>query len=118
MKGFRVPGGRDMTRLMRRMGVELENLEGVEEVLIKHPSRSIVIRKPEVSVMRVGGQRIFQITGEVSEAPAEALELDEGDVEIVAERSGVTMEEAREALRLAGGDLAKAILSLKSRRKD
>ncbi|MGC8960829.1 MAG: nascent polypeptide-associated complex protein [Candidatus Bathyarchaeia archaeon] len=111
-----------MARLMKRMGVELESLEGVEEVLIKHPSRSIVIRNPEVSVMRVGGQRIFQITGEVSEAPVKAPELeeleelDEEDVEIVAEQSGATMEEAREALRLAGGDLAKAILSLKSRK--
>jgi len=39
-------------------------------------------------------------------------------VEIVAEQSGATLEEAREALRLTGGDLAKAILNLKSQRKD
>ncbi|MEM2122769.1 MAG: nascent polypeptide-associated complex protein, partial [Candidatus Bathyarchaeia archaeon] len=109
--------GRDAARLMKRMGVELESLEGVEEVLIKHPSRSIVIRKPEVSVMKVGGQRIFQITGEVSEAPVEIPEFDEEDIGIVAEQSGATLEEAREALRLAGGDLAKAILNLKSRRE-
>ena len=123
MKGFRVPGGkglggREMARLMKRMGVEFESLEGVEEVLIRYPSRSIVIRKPEVSVMKVGGQQIFQVTGEVSEAPVEAPEFDEEAVEIVAEQSGATLEEAREALRLTGGDLAKAILNLKSQRKD
>jgi nascent polypeptide-associated complex subunit alpha len=127
LKGFRVPGGkglggREMARLMKRMGVEFESLEGVEEVLIRYPSRSIVIRKPEVSVMKVGGQQIFQVTGEVSEAPVEAPveapEFDEEAVEIVAEQSGATLEEAREALRLTGGDLAKAILNLKSQRKD
>jgi nascent polypeptide-associated complex subunit alpha len=131
LKGFRVPGGkglggREMARLMKRMGVEFESLEGVEEVLIRSPSRSIVIRKPEVSVMKVGGQQIFQVTGEVSEAPleapveapVEAPEFDEEAVEIVAEQSGATLEEAREALRLTGGDLAKAILNLKSQRKD
>jgi nascent polypeptide-associated complex subunit alpha len=111
-----------MARLMKRMGVEFESLEGVEEVLIRYPSRSIVIRKPEVSVMKVGGQQIFQVTGEVSEAPVEAPveapEFDEEAVEIVAEQSGATLEEAREALRLTGGDLAKAILNLKSQRKD
>lgn len=123
MKSFKIPGGkgflggRDIARLMKRMGVELESLEGVEEVVIKHPSKHIVIRNPDVSVMRMGGQRIFQITGEVTEAPMETTEFDEEDVKIVAEQSGATLEEARKALKLTRGDLAKAILSLKSQRE-
>lgn len=122
MKSFKIPGGkgflggRDVTRLMKRMGVELESLEGVEEVVIKHPSKHIVIRNPEVSIMKMGRQRIFQITGEVSEALVETPEFDEEDVKIVAEQSGATLEEARRALKLTEGDLAKAILNLKSRK--
>ncbi len=122
MKGFKIPsgrgfpGGRDATRLMKRMGIDMEGLEDVSEVVIRRKSGEITIKQPEVSVMKVGDQRIYQITGEVVEVSAETLDLTEDDVKIVAEQSGTTLEEAGQALKVTGGDLAKAILHLKSGR--
>ncbi len=65
--------------------------------------------------MRFGDQKIFQITGEVSEV-SETVEFTEDDVKIVSEQSGATIEESRKTLELMDGDLAKAILQLKSKK--
>ena len=113
-KGF--PGGRDTLRLMKKMGVNLEGFDDVTEVIIKREVTNLVIKKPEVSVMKVGGQQIFQITGQVSEVPIEASDFTEDDIQIVAEQAETTREEAKNALSITEGDLAKAILHLQSQK--
>ena len=65
------------------------------------------------------GQKIFQVAGgSVSErAPerkAAAPKASEEDVQLVAQQTGKTMEQARHALEESEGDLAKAILLLQS----
>jgi nascent polypeptide-associated complex subunit alpha len=42
-------------------------------------------------------------------------EIPEGDVELVARQTNVSLDEARRALEDSGGDLAEAILSIKRR---
>jgi nascent polypeptide-associated complex subunit alpha len=72
-------------------------------------------------VLKTGGEKVVQLVGgEVVEEKAveevPAYTPVEEDVLIVASQAGVSEEEARQALVEAGGDLAKAILSLRSRR--
>ena len=112
-----VPGGRDATRMMQKMGMKVDAIPDVSEVIIRTPSREIVIDAPAVTIVTVQGQTMYQIAGgEVSEAASQATALPtvpDADVQIVAQQSGKSMEEARRALTDAQGDLAKAILLLK-----
>src|SRR3989304_5153533 len=79
---------REAKRMMQRMGMNMEAVEDVEEVIIKTPSKEIVIEAPEVAIVQMAGQKIFQVAGgQVSErAPerkAAAPTVSEGDVRLV-----------------------------------
>jgi len=113
--GLRRPSPRAMRRMLKRMGMEMAPLAGVEEVIIRLSDRSLVMEDPEVFMVEVGGQRIYQIVpGRIREELVEAKRpaIPEEDVQLVAQQAGVSLEEARAALEEAGGDLAKAILLL------
>jgi nascent polypeptide-associated complex subunit alpha len=61
---------------------------------------------------------MYQITGGATHERSPSTEvvsteLPEGDVKLVAEQTGKTLDEARSALKEAAGDLAEAILKLK-----
>jgi nascent polypeptide-associated complex subunit alpha len=97
----------------------MEGVDEVEEVIIRTPSKEIVIEAPEVAIVNVQGQKIFQVAGgKVSErAPqrtAGAPKISEEDVQLVAGQTGKSPEQARAALMDSEGDLAKAILLLQS----
>ncbi|MCS7364480.1 MAG: nascent polypeptide-associated complex protein [archaeon GB-1867-035] len=109
---------REMRRMMKKLGLALEELSDVEEVLIVRGSEVIKIPEPTVSVMKVSGQTIFQIIGEpIITKKEEKIEIPEEDIQLVAAQAGVTLEEARKALIQSEGDLAKAILMLTSMKK-
>jgi len=108
---------REAKRMMQRMGLNMEQIEGVQEVIIKTNSKEITIKEPEVSILQVQGQKVFQIAGgEVTEKVAERKMpgIGEEDIRLVADQTGRSLEEARRALEESGGDLAKAILLLQS----
>jgi nascent polypeptide-associated complex subunit alpha len=108
---------REAKRLMQRMGLNMNALENVEHVIIKTRSKEIVIKEPEVSILEMQGQRMFQVAGgEITEKATErkTTETVEEDVRLVADQTGKNLEEARKALEESGGDLAKAILLLQS----
>jgi len=111
---------RDAKRMMQRMGMNMEGVEDVTEVIIRTPTKEIVVEEPEVAIVNVQGQKIFQVAGgKVSErAPQReagaAPTVSEEDVQLVAGQTGKSVEKAREALLECGGDLAKAILLLQS----
>jgi len=116
-------GSRDASRMMQKMGVKMDELQDVSQVIIKTPSKDIVIDAPTVTLVTVQGQIMYQIVGgEASEmqpqpdAAGQALSapsLPETDVLLVVQQTGKTVEEARKALVDSGGDLARAILLLK-----
>ena len=112
---------RELRRLSRRFGLTFEELEGVEEVLIKLHDKQLVIKEPHVLVMKISGQRVFQVMGEVEEIPVEekppAIEIKEKDVQLVAAQAGVSLEEARKALEATKGDLAAAIIMLQESKR-
>jgi len=115
---------REMRRLMKRAGISMEPLEGVERVEIhKEGGEVIVVKNPVVTKMAISGQTAFQVLGEevvVEERGKEEIEevkaeIPEEDVLLVAQQAGVDKEAARRALEMTGGDLAQAILLLKGR---
>ena len=109
---------RETKRIMQRMGMNMKPVENVEEVVIKTSSKQIVIAEPEVTILEVQGQKMFQIAGgQVTEKAPERKTgpaVGEEDVRLVADQTGKSLEEAKKALQESGGDLAKAILLLQS----
>lgn len=112
---------RDMRRMAQRMGLNITPLEDVERVIIVLKDKQLVFENPAVTIMSVrGSEPIYQIIGTPEEQPLEEepeeVEIPEEDVQLVAAQAGVTPEEAKEALKETGGDLAEAIMLLKSRK--
>jgi nascent polypeptide-associated complex subunit alpha len=99
---------RQMKRMMRQLGMEMEELEA-REVIIRLADKEIVISNPKVSVIKAMNQKTYQIAGEEKVVQ----QIPEEDVKLVAEQAGVSEEEALKALKQAKGDLAEAILKLK-----
>ncbi len=112
-----VPSGRDAMRMMQKMGMKVDEVPAVTQVIIKTAAKDIVIEEPNVTLVTVQGQAMYQIAGgRVSEATPQAPIQNappESDIQLVAQQTGRPIEEARKALAEAGGDLAKAILILK-----
>jgi len=105
-----------MMQVMKRAGLTIETLDNVEEVIVKLKDKELLIRRPQVTTMKMGSQIIFQVMGEVEERTIsleEEVQISDEDVQLVASQAGVSLEEARKALRATKGDLARAILYLK-----
>jgi nascent polypeptide-associated complex subunit alpha len=109
---------REAKRMMQRMGMSMDAVAEVEQVIIRTSRKEITIQQPEVAILEVQGQKIFQVTGgKITEKVAELKPsgIAEEDVKLVADQTGKSVEEARRALEESGGDLAKAILLLQSK---
>jgi nascent polypeptide-associated complex subunit alpha len=114
------PQGRDAKRMMQKMGMKIDEIDGVTEVLIRTATREIIIKEPVVTSVVVQGQRMYQVTGgsaleRTPSAEAGQPEVPEEDVNLVATQTGKTVDEAKAALKESGGDLAEAILRLKQK---
>jgi len=110
------PGGRDAARMMQKMGMKVDEIANVTQVIIKTESKDIVIEEPSVTLVTVQGQAMYQIAGgRVSEATPQAVPTATGeeDAQLVAEQTGRSLEDAKKALLEAGGNLARAILILR-----
>ncbi len=108
---------------MQRMGMNMDQVPDVQQVIIRTNTKDIVIDEPEVAILQVQGQKMYQVIGgQVSEQAPSARGIAEGakpafseeDVQLVADQTGKSQDKAREALEECGGDLAKAILLLQS----
>ena len=114
-----------MKQMMKQMGIDIEEIDA-EEVVIKTPDEELVFTDAEVQLMDAQGQETYQIVGSPetrergaggesasAEAADDSEESDEGipqdDVELVAMRTGVPEDKAREALEATDGDLAAAV---------
>ena len=109
---------RNAKRMMQRMGMNMGEMPEVEEVIFKTSNKEIIVENAQVAVIDMGGQKIFQVTGEVSERALEAQDqgpsIAEEDVQLVADQTGKSLEDAKRALESSDGDLAKAILLLQT----
>jgi nascent polypeptide-associated complex subunit alpha len=110
---------REAKRMMQRMGMNMDSVPDVEQVIIKTSNKEITIEQPEVAILEMQGQKIFQVAGgkvteKVSEREAPKFVVSVEDVKLVADQTGKSIDEARKALEECEGDLAKAILLLQS----
>lgn len=104
---------RETRRMMQRMGLNMNQLE-VEEAIFRTKDKEIRIENPEVAILEMQGQKIFQVTGgHMTETALEKKPtIPDEDVQLVAQQAKVTLERAQAALEQTNGDLAQAILLL------
>ena len=107
-------GDRQARRMMERMGINMKEMPGVEEVIIRTAEKEIHIRNATVSEVNAQGNRVFQVVGEVEEVARERKTFSDEDVLLVQQQAGVSREKAIAALEEADGEVARAILKLTS----
>jgi len=116
---------RKMEQMMEQMGIDVDEIDATEVIIKTGDGEELYFDAPEVTKMDARGQETYQVVGEPVEREAlesgdgeadetgEADEDDAGipdaDVEIVAQRTGVTESTARETLEAVDGDLAAAV---------
>ena len=123
MSGRRPMSPRDAKRMQARMR-QIE-LEGVEEVIIRFADKETVIYPSTVMKAFIPGMMesdTFQIVGAGTDRPrgteegaAVGVNFTDSDVELVMAQAGVSKEEATKALEEENGDLAGAIVKLKTK---
>ena len=106
---------REANRMMQRMGMQVQQVDDVTKVIVETPTRRIVIENPEVAIMTVQGQTLYQVGGGTVREEGIGGGSDD-DAKLVASQAGVSNAEAANALRQSGGDLAQAIILLKQKR--
>ena len=109
--------------MMQRMGMNMDSVSDVQQVIIRTSSKDIVIDDPEVAILEVQGQKMYQVIGgQVSEqAPTRTKSTATAQTHFpkkmyswLRTKQVESLEKAKEALEEADGDLAKAILLLQS----
>lgn len=110
---------REMKKMMKKLGIDVEELSDVLSVTIELKDKELVIKNPQVTVMKFQGQKIYQVVGTAEEVLTKEAVIEEKpsryteeDVRFVMEQTGVSRERALEALERSGGDIAQAILLL------
>lgn len=106
---------RALKKMMKQMGMDMQDIPASEVIIKKPEGGQIVIKNPQVQKMKIPGQgESFQVIGNSTE-DSSAPEISEADIDLVADQAKVPREKAKEALEKAGGDIAKAILSLQKK---
>ncbi|MFX1559171.1 MAG: nascent polypeptide-associated complex protein [Promethearchaeota archaeon] len=128
--GFRGMSPKQMARMMKKMGIEQKEIDGVKEVIIRFADKEWVISNAQVTMIKQAGSESFQVTGTKterglsekaagkSEKPPEPeikkkTEVPMEDAALVASQTGVDIQVAKQALEETEGDLAAAILKLR-----
>ncbi|CAI8050904.1 Nascent polypeptide-associated complex protein [Geodia barretti] len=107
-------GNRKMRRQMDKMGLQMEEVSDVQEVIIKTDKIEIILSKPQVSKMQAkeGGALYTVSADNYEERELEVQIFSDEDIRTVCERAGVDEERAKGALAEAEGDIVNAILLL------
>jgi nascent polypeptide-associated complex subunit alpha len=121
---------KQMARMMKKMGIEQKEIDGVKEVIIRFADKEWVISNVQLTMIKQAGAESFQVagtknerglTGSIEGKPEEApepeiekkIEIPMEDAALVASQTGVDIQVAKQALEETGGDLAAAILKLR-----
>ncbi|MEA3166885.1 MAG: nascent polypeptide-associated complex subunit alpha [Thermoplasmata archaeon] len=129
---------RQMSMMMKKLGIDVRDIEGVQRVVVHTTSKDYVFDKASVSVMKAQGVETWQVSGKPriiersaggpqasapsatsqsttapsSPPPAETYEPRSDDIALVAKETGKGLAESKAALVATKGDLAEAILRL------
>lgn len=109
-------GNRQMRRQMDRMGVQMEEVENVQEVIIRTDTKEIVLPKAKVNEMKTKDDTsLYMVTADsYEERELKTPVFSDEDVEFVCDRTGADKESAKRALAESDGAPAKAILLLET----
>ena len=102
--------------MMAKMGMQVQQVEDVTRVVIESASKKIIIDEPEVAIVTVQGQKVYQVGGGREREEEASSSTVQDDAKLVATQAGVSVEEAANALKQSGGDLAQAIILLKQKK--
>ena len=136
---------RQMRRRMQQQGVDgMEPIEA-HRVIIQTEEEDLVIDDPQVIKVKQQGMEVFQVIGSAKKQPSSSynsdqidekfdtsadseeikeefdddidlnVEITEQDIQLVSMQTGVTPKEAERALKETNGDLARAIINLKTK---
>jgi nascent polypeptide-associated complex subunit alpha len=106
-------GNRQMRRMMDKMGLDMQEVPNVQEVIIKTDKKEIILSKPQVTEMKAKDSSIFTVTADsYEEKELEVPIFSDEDIQLVCQQAGVDEEKAKNVLVEAKGDLARAILLL------
>jgi len=100
-----------MKAMMKKLGMQVEQIEDVQSIIIKTPKGNYIFGSAEVTAMTMQGSTTYQIVGE-PKFEAAAPEIPKEDVTMVAAQAQVSEEKAKEALIATKGDIAEAIMRL------
>jgi len=102
---------KQMSKMMKRMGINVKEIENVKKVIIQTDTKEYVFSDAEVTLMDAQGQKTYQIVG-TPKIHVKKEEIPAEDIALVAEQTGKTEAEAKKALIETKGDIAEAILEL------
>lgn len=110
---------RQIRRMMQQAGIKSSDMDGVIQVDFIFSERKISVKNPQVTILDIQGTRTYQVVGgqEVSGEAAEASkskdsDINEEDINLVMQKTGVEREKAVESLRKNGYKPAEAIIAL------
>ena len=135
---------RKMRRQMQQQGIEGMEEIPAKRVIIQTDENDIIIEGPQVIKLQQGGMDVYQVIGKGEEKESGSISLSETDeeegneeniidvegtpvsptlnvaiteqdIQLVMMQTGVSHEVAEATLQESNGDLAKAIITLKSR---
>ena len=108
-------GNRQMRRMMDKMGANMKEIQDVKEVIIRTAKKELIVSEP--TVQEIGGSDgcVFAVTGkDYEEVERDVIDFPDEDVDLVCAQTGVDREKASAALAETRGDLAQAILLIKT----
>jgi len=110
---------RQMKQAMKRMGISQEEMQGVEEVVIRTADKEYVIKDAAVTCVTMQGQKTYQVVGEPEIRPRQVAKqedpgMPEEDIQLVMSQTGASKEKAVQALKECDGQPAEAILKIMS----
>ncbi|PNX45626.1 MAG: nascent polypeptide-associated complex protein, partial [Thermoplasmata archaeon M9B1D] len=86
---------RQMQQMMKRLGINVREIENVEQIIIRTDTKEYIFDSADVTEMDAQGQKTYQISGRPRiVARKELEEKEEGipqeDIDLVAEQTGKT----------------------------
>ena len=99
---------------MEKMGLDMQEVDNVQEVVIKTDKKEIMMSKPQVTELKTKEGTVFTVSADsYEECELETPVFPDDDIDLVCAQAGVDAEKARAALAECDGAIARAIILLK-----
>ncbi len=100
-----------MEIMMKQLGIKIDTLEGIEEVILKAEDKEVVIVPKDIKMINARDVKTLQIVIKtIEEKPLFSIE--EEDINILMQKSNLSYEDAKKLLEKHKGDLAKALIEI------